>query len=1183
MTIVVDLVTFLTDLNQIKGDAVLATSLDTTWIHISHRSITDMASEPNDVEHRTMRASKYVPDSTAPKLRSFDYTHDLGLLILHFDEPMDYTTVDVAGIALISAPTNKTGTLVQLTASGSSATTVRVTTGRDIELSLSAYDIQQLDDAGIGKQGRTFLRLPAGAVNDMADPENEAAGVGIGGEDALGVGPTLIDFVLDMDQGLLTMLFSEHINGSSFSPTGLTLVGSVEGDSNDLNGYSRDKLTHTLSVNSTLALDSYSTASGMHILVVQLAEQDLEEIKLIGDDGDDSGLLATSISNTFLAMNASTLRDTDDNQLVEISASDAREASRYSADETKPTLRSVAFDMDELELTFVFDEPVSARNAPVSHITLQGNATRIDGEYHTLSDAGGSAVTSVKGTRQTVSLGKADADAVKLLLGVASNVRDSWVSIDAETWLDRSSRQNPAEQVLSTAAVRAVKYAADVTRPNLISFALDLERDTIDLTFDEPVAAGTLDVTGLTLSQYRTTEGSTFTLTNSSSVCKTEACNGLTHRVYLSAADRGAINSDAHLAYDAYTTFALVTSVLVKDIAGNVLTTLVSGAALPASSYTPDSTGPMLLDFSVDLDTGLLVLSFSELVRADSFDPTGITLLETRPFDPEIIGPGAQSFTITDATANLFKLSNRSGVDLEFTLAKPDLDSVKALRRLATDRNTTALSMAGKTITDMSYNPVDDISHESAMLPSSYAPDTTPPTLDAFSLDMNAGMLVLHFSEAIEERSVDLAAGGVVLSQFSSMRAGGVVPLSGGDVSRGEGALSTDVSIALTIVDLNALKLARIGTETNRTWLTVEAGAFRDMAGLPLLRIIESGIVGGGALRASSVTLDTTAPRLTRFVVDRSARSLHLTFDETVDVDALLPEAVVLTTAGQTERIVRDSTVSRAALYPATELVFALDAACELAVAVDADGSNASGGVLVRAQNFSCDWDAFNAMDGARGAEPVRLTIRAGGVRDLAVPPNAIFGAGPVFETSPFCGPCESGRFLASRCTAVYDAVCQNCTACSEMYPPSSHYTFAECDGEYDTSCSVCRECPQGTFDDGLGCNDAVGGDRVCLPCTTCGMMEYEISPCTAGVNRICGSCKVCQWSSAEQEIGCRGAAIWWRMENCCRDTDGNLVDCNRVDLEDLRISARNSRQHWVFDSSTPEVEGYTQEDWTPG
>ena len=39
----------------------------------------------------------------------------------------------------------------------------------------------------------------------------------------------------------------------------------------------------------------------------------------------------------------------------------------------------------------------------------------------------------------------------------------------------------------------------------------------------------------------------------------------------------------------------------------------------------------------------------------------------------------------------------------------------------------------------------------------------------------------------------------------------------------------------------------------------------------------------------------------------------------------------------------------------------------------------------------------------------------------------------------------------------------------------------------------------------------------------------------------------------------------------------------NQVDLEDLRITARNSRQHWVFASSTPVVEGYTQEDWNPG
>merc|ERR1711998_346139 len=109
-------------------------------------------------------------------------------------------------------------------------------------------------------------------------------------------------------------------------------------------------------------------------------------------------------------------------------------------------------------------------------------------------------------------------------------------------------------------------------------------------------------------------------------------------------------------------------------------------------------------------------------------------------------------------------------------------------------------------------------------------------------------------------------------------------------------------------------------------------------------------------------------------------------------------------------------------------------------------------------------------------------------------------------------------QYLAVRCTDSHDAVCQNCTACSDMYPEGDHYTLATCDGEYDTSCARCRPCPQGTYDDSLGCTDDVGNDRSCPLCTVCGMMEYEISPCTAGTNRICGSCKVCEWSSDEME-----------------------------------------------------------------
>ena len=76
--------------------------------------------------------------------------------MLHFDEPMSYTSVDVGGVFLLSAPTESAGAIVQLTAgSGATATTVRATNNRDIELQLSAHDMAALAAAGIGRQGRT--------------------------------------------------------------------------------------------------------------------------------------------------------------------------------------------------------------------------------------------------------------------------------------------------------------------------------------------------------------------------------------------------------------------------------------------------------------------------------------------------------------------------------------------------------------------------------------------------------------------------------------------------------------------------------------------------------------------------------------------------------------------------------------------------------------------------------------------------------------------------------------------------------------------------------------------------------------------------------------------------------------------------------------------------------------------
>ena len=155
----------------------------------------------------------------------------------------------------------------------------------------------------------------------------------------------------------------------------------------------------------------------------------------------------------------------------------------------------------------------------------------------------------------------------------------------------------------------------------------------------------------------------------------------------------------------------------------------------------------------------------------------------------------------------------------------------------------------------------------------------------------------------------------------------------------------------------------------------------------------------------------------------------------------------------------------------------------------------------------------------------------------------------------------------------MYDQVCSNCTACGEGF-----YETTECTPEFNTECTECTVCEYGTFT-----NVACGGkdDTVCGTCTVCGDMEYELVECSAGSNTECATCAVCEWSNDAHELGCEGSPVWWRLKNCWFDKDGNKVQRNLVDLEDLRIDTRQGRRHWVWDVAIPEVYGYAQGDWT--
>ena len=180
---------------------------------------------------------------------------------------------------------------------------------------------------------------------------------------------------------------------------------------------------------------------------------------------------------------------------------------------------------------------------------------------------------------------------------------------------------------------------------------------------------------------------------------------------------------------------------------------------------------------------------------------------------------------------------------------------------------------------------------------------------------------------------------------------------------------------------------------------------------------------------------------------------------------------------------------------------------------------------------------------------------------DYAGNPSA--PVGPLREADPVCD-CLSGQFVTEPCTERTDAVCAPCTGSCE----SGFYIVSACGGFQDIACRACRSCQTPFFANG-GC--AGGQDRICSECTVCGIMEYEATPCTAGVDRTCISCERSS-ECVDPTPQCENAAKWWKQANCCYDDDGVQLPCNEMLEANVRISKRNSREHWVYDT-IPAVE----------
>ena len=158
-----------------------------------------------------------------------------------------------------------------------------------------------------------------------------------------------------------------------------------------------------------------------------------------------------------------------------------------------------------------------------------------------------------------------------------------------------------------------------------------------------------------------------------------------------------------------------------------------------------------MVAYALDMDSGVVELTFDEIVAKDSLDTTSITLQYAK-----YAGTSSEVYSIKNATNDV---TNENDLKLRFTLGQTDMNRIKGLTGLAISPDTTFLRSTSNLVTDTAGNPMTKIVDGSAMKIASvnYTYDTTSPSCTSYVLQSN-GYLIMQFSETVDYNTFNQSA-----------------------------------------------------------------------------------------------------------------------------------------------------------------------------------------------------------------------------------------------------------------------------------------------------------------------------------------------------------------------------------------------------------------------------------------
>ena len=858
------------DIREIQARETLATSPEDSYLIYTSLLATDLASNAAEVIG-TIQITDYFRDSLDPKLFSF-VALDLSerIMIVEFDEPVDITTVNISHFILQETVRNveAIGNRITLTGGTFSYLDPEINQKKTLILQFTADDYRTivLDDAIAKSQETTHISLPLGAVFDFAGnplvdiPENEGSPVQQLIEDSSI--PQLLEYDLDIDSGLLTLEFDNVMNPATLNPSALAIQ-------NNETASTRYQL-----------IGGVTNSSSDYMIVLQLADVDLNEIKRITE-------IATRPTNTYITFSAE-LIDSHGGMLdtlflvaegvdvLAVTDGNAKIVRNFTSDSNRPSLISFNLDLNSNELTLTFNETVDASELNLTDIILQ-NASSIPSRQYRLTLRMETDLIPTMSTQQdstviTVNLGFDDRNDIKRFTDIAISNETTYISLSNDTIVDMNSQ--PIIAIPSNKALRVLLFTEDATSPSLKRFSLDVNHGILELTFDETVNASSLHTNTILLQndENELIANESVPLTESSF---TNSEDDYIIIVNISTSDLNKIKRYQYLAQSDADTFIVIVEDTIQDMNDNPAMPISRRAAQRVGDYTKDSTEPKLLSFHLDMDNGVLFLTFDETVDISTFQYTGIMF-----FSSDNLTEFNEMYNLTSNQQSAPGDSHIPYIELSLS----DQYELKLLTLLATSINDTFIDIDYGTVRDMALdqNPV-----EPTILPiqaENFTRDGTPPTLNRFTANLNSSLLSLIFDEPVNVSSLQFDRF-TLLNSRSELAV--MYTLSGGS-SLSENGRFIDVNI--TEDDSNEIKkMEDLFTGVDNTFLTYESNTVKDMAGNEIV-----GIEFRDAKQAADFTIDTTRPSLDAFDLDMTAETLTLYFSETVNILTLSLASITL-------------------------------------------------------------------------------------------------------------------------------------------------------------------------------------------------------------------------------------------------------------------------------------------------